>query len=322
MSVEKPIVSVIIISYNTRAMTLDCLRALYSDLKSIPAEVWVVDNASQDDSVAAIRRVFPKVLLIANQDNKGFGAANNQALAQAQGEFLLLLNSDAFPKPEAVKTLIEYLKQHPRVAVVGPRLLNRDGSLQRSCYPFPSPSRAWLENLWISAVLPNHHLLGDYSQWPHDNERIVDFVSGACMMVRRTAYEQVGGFDERFFMYSEETDWQRRMTKRGWKVAFTPAAQVTHLGGASGAAEMENINAHFFDSLDFYERKHHGLSGLVSLRMAMIVGCLLRFLLWSLVGLGVPTRRPAARAKTRLLYWLLIRQATYWPLKSIAKNAA
>lgn len=311
---SEPVLSVIIISYNTRQMTLDCLRALYADLEDAgkSAEVWVVDNASGDGSVPAIRAAFPDVRLIENPRNAGFGAANNLALRQAGGEFLLLLNSDAFVHPGAVAALVSYLRAHPRAGAVGPRLLNRDQTVQPSCYRFPSPARAWLENLWVSSLLPRHPVVGDYRRWAHDAARSVDWVIGACLLVRRAAYEQAGGFDEAFFMYQEETDWQRRLRDGGWDIAFTPSAVVTHLGGASGAAEQAKINAHFFDSLDYYTRKHHGLGGLVSLRLAMIVGTALRTLAWAGVAAALPKRRPVARAKTRLQAWLCVRQATRW----------
>jgi GT2 family glycosyltransferase len=131
------------------------------------------------------------------------------------------------------------------------------------------------------------------------------------MLLPRAVYERVGGFDERFFMYSEESDWQRRIHDAGWQVAFTPSAEVTHLGGASGASDKARINRYFFDSLDRYERKHHGLAGLVSLRAAMAIGCLVRAVAWSLLA-AVPRRRNAARAKARLNSWLFIRQTTHW----------
>lgn len=314
---SEPVLSVIIISYNTRQMTLDCLRALYADLgheglAGAPAEVWVVDNASGDGSAEAVRAAFPDVRLIENPRNAGFGAANNLAMRQAGGEFLLLLNSDAFVHPGAVAALLSYLRAHPRAGAVGPRLLNRDDTVQPSCYRFPSPARAWLENLWVSSLLPSHSVVGDYRRWAHDSARSVDWVIGACLLVRRTAYEQAGGFDEAFFMYQEETDWQRRLRDGGWDITFTPSAVVTHLGGASGAAEQAKINAHFFDSLDYYTRKHHGLAGLVSLRLAMIAGAALRTLAWAGVAAVAPKRRTVAHAKTRLQAWLCIRQATHW----------
>ncbi len=307
-----PKVSVIIVSYNTRQMTLNCLHALKAGLEGVMAEVWVVDNASQDGSAEAIRAAFPEVHVVDNPINAGFGAANNLALKKAAGEFLLLLNTDAFVRPDAVAELVSYLKTHPKVGIAGPRLLNADGSLQRSCYPYPSPGRAWLENLGLSGPLARHPVLGDYSAWAHDRERTVEWVIGACLLVRREAYRQAGGFDEAFFMYQEETDWQKRVQNCGWEIAFTPSAAVTHLGGASGASAPAKINAHFFDSLDYFIRKHYGLTGLISLRLAMIVGAAVRALAWGGIAAALPKRRVAARAKTRLQAWLLVRQATRW----------
>lgn len=306
--------SVVIVSYNTRQMTLECLRELYANRDGLAAEVWLVDNASHDGTPAAVREAFPHVNLIENDRNAGFGAANNQGMSRASAPFVLLLNTDAFVKPGAIAALVDYLKNHPDVGVVGPRLLNRDGSLQQSCFRFPSPLRCWMENLWVYAAIRNHPRISDYHHWPHDRERRVDFVIGACLMVRREVFEKVGGFDERFFMYSEETDWQWRMRQAGWAVAFTPAAQVVHLGGGSGAAGR--INRQAFDSLDYYEWKHHGLLGLISVRCAMTLGCLLRAILWTGVLVALPARRDLARAKTRLHWWLCRRQVTTWRLPS------
>jgi len=309
---DRPLVSSIIISYNTREMTLRCLRTLEGELAGIDAEVIVVDNASKDGSVEAIQTEFPGTRVIASTTNDGFGAANNRAMRQARGKYFLLLNSDAFPQTGAIGKQVEYLDKRPEAGVVGPRLLNEDGSLQRSCYRFPTPLQCWAENLWLSTLFPENSCLGDYRRWEHDSERNVEWIVGACMLVRRKVVEQVGGFDEGFFMYAEETDWQRRMRDAGWRIAFTPTAEVVHLGGASGAAEKARVNRNFFDSLDRYERKHHGLAGLVLLRGAMIVGCGLRTALWSCTWLFQPKRRAAASAKTRLHSWLFLRQATHW----------
>jgi GT2 family glycosyltransferase len=304
--------SVIIVSYNTRKMTLDSLRALEADLASISSEIWVVDNDSKDGSAEAVRREFPNVHVIESQVNAGFGAANNIAMRQARGSYFLLLNSDAFPLPGAIPALIEYLRAHPRAAVVGPRLLNADDSLQVSCFKFPTPLRAWLENFWISAAFPRHPFIGDYRFWQHDSERNVDFLIGACILLRREVFEQTGGFDERFFLYSEETDWQRRIRDLGWEIALTPAARVIHLGGASGMNDKKNINASFFESLDRYVLKHHGTLGLISFRLAMIAGCAMRAVVWGGLSL-LPRLR--ANASARMLRHLLLtwRQATHWP---------
>ncbi len=312
MLAETTQLSAILVSYNTRQMTLDCLAALLPELVGIESEVILVDNASTDGSAAAVRAAYPNVDVIENKLNSGFGGGNNLAMKRARGKYLLLINTDAFVKPGAVRELMHYLDRQPKVALVGPRLMNGDGSLQLSCFRFPSPGRAWAENLFVSAVFAGESRLGDYRKWAHDREREVDWVIGACCLVRREVYESVGGFDERFFMYAEETDWQRRMRTAGWSIGFTPAAEVVHLGGASGAGEKPKINRHFFGSLDRYELKHHGVVGLLLLRLAMILGCSVRLLLWSTVMIGVPSRRNAASSKVRLLSWLVYRQLSFW----------
>ncbi len=318
---DVPSVSVIIVSYNTRDMTLGCLRTLFDQTRDVDLDVWVVDNASRDGSCDAIRQEFSQVHVIENPDNAGFGAANNRALTQARGDWFLLLNSDAFVQDGAIQTMVEYAQAHPQVGVVGPKLLNKDGSLQRSCYRFPGPLHSWLENLWIASLLPSRLAWSDLRRWAHDEERLVDWVSGACFLVRREAWEKAGGFDERFFMYAEETDWQRSIVAQGWSVAFVPQAVVTHWGGASGAnsdvaSERARINDSFFQSLDYYEWKHHGPAGLVSVRAAMTVGCLLRTVLWTMASL-LPAKRKMARSKSKFQAWLVWRQLTQWkvPLK-------
>lgn len=132
------------------------------------------------------------------------------------------------------------------------------------------------------------------------------------MLVRREAFEQTGGFDESYFMYQEETDWQKTLRELGWIVYFTPDARVTHLGGGSGKDAAVQVNAHFFESLDYYERKHHGRIGLVSLRAAMTIGCLARAALWGIVMIVIPGRRKVAYSKSRMHSRLFIRQATHW----------
>jgi GT2 family glycosyltransferase len=169
-----------------------------------------------------------------------------------------------------------------------------------------------MENLWVYSAVRNHPTISDYSHWPHDRERNVDFVIGACLLVRREVVQKVGAFDPVFFMYSEEIDWQRRIRNAGWQVVFTPAARVKHLGGASGAGEKSRIKRHFFDSLDIYELKHHGLAGLVLMRMAMLAGCSIRALLWGATYVVSPARRGVAAQKAALHLWLCRRQLTRW----------
>ncbi len=306
-------VSVLLVSYNTREMTLTCLTALYKGLSAdgVSAEVILVDNASSDGTAAAVKEGFPTVRLIESPVNLGFAGGNNRAMLEATGRYLLLLNTDAFVEPGAVGAMVAYLDNEPKTAAVGPRLNNADGSLQQSCYRFPSPAHAWAQNLWLAGLFGADHPLGDFSRWPHDTARSVDWVIGACILVRRSVYDRVGGFDERFFMYAEETDWQRRMRSAGWDVGFTPAARVTHLGGGSGKANKPAVDRYFWESLDRYLRKHHGFRGLLAVRAAMVVGGLARLPAWAVLSL-VPGRREAARQKFRHQSKLVLRQLTHW----------
>ena len=303
--------SVVVVSYNTREMTSQCLRELLIDLGDTAAEVFVVDNGSHDGSVAAIRGAFPEVRLIETGRNAGFAAANNLAIARAAGEFVLLLNSDAFVRPGSISALLGYLQTHPSAAAVGPRLLNADGSLQLSCYKFPGPARAFCEHTLLTAAFPNHWLIGDYRRWPHDAERDVDFVIGACMLVRRSAIQQVGMLDEQFFMYFEETDWCKRFHAAGLSVGFTPGAVVTHLNGGSGKEQPDRVFNESRRSGERYIIKHHGRAGLAVVHTLTVAGALLRISVFGLLA-AVPGRREPARALRRqwkrILLWTLGRR--------------
>ncbi len=303
-----PAVSVIIVSYNTRAMTLECLRVITAELRGVTAEIFVVDNASTDGSVPAIQAGFPAAHLLVSERNVGFGAANNLALSQTHGRYLLLLNTDAFPEPGAIQSLIDFMEQRPTVGMVGPRLLYGDGFLQQSCFRFTTPLHAWMENLGLTRLFRRYSAWDDYRTWNHAAEREVDFVIGACLLLRREVYEQVGGFDERFFMYQEEADWQKRIRANGWHVMFTPLANVVHLAGASGKDQPLRISHHFFESLDKYVLKHHGMTGFLLVRLAMLVGCSGRALGWAAVALVTPLRRAKAAARARQHLWLVGRQ--------------
>lgn len=307
-SSSRPLVSVVIVSFNTRDTTLKCLHELETELAHLSgdAEIFVVDNASHDGSADAIRSEFPSVHLIESGTNEGFGPANNRAFERARGEFLLLLNSDAFVHTGAIRTLVDFLQdpKNERVGGVGPRLLNADGTLQASCWKFPSPARAWLEALGIARVFASHPKLGDYYRWSHDTTREVDFVIGACLLVRREVWEEVGGFDPEFFLYAEETDWQKRMFASGWSVAFCPDALVTHLGGVSGAADANKTSNLFWQGQERFISKHFGVRGWLVFRGALFVGSLARGA--ALVALALhPKKRRTSRARLKFFGWQL-----------------
>ena len=301
---QSPLISAILVSFNTRALTLRALETLERASEGLAVEVWVVDNDSSDDSVAAIRGQFPAVNVIEAGANLGFGAANNRAMECARGEFFLLLNTDAFPRQDALHELLAAAGRHPRAAVVAPRILNEDGSRQKSVWPFPTPLNGWLENSGLAGFTRRFTPQLSQNHSP-DAEGQVPWAIGACLLVRRAVYQQLGGFDERFWMYAEEADWQKTMRVADWEIVFAPAAVVTHLGGASGAGSTR-VAVEFFRSQERYTRKHHGALGLCSSRTALLLGQCARLPFFSLRVLLTP-RNKHARDKLKLARWLVRR---------------
>ncbi len=301
---QSPLVSVIFVSFNTRDLTLRALEAVERAARDLSVEIWVMDNASRDDSVACIRARFPAVEIIESKVNLGFGAANNLAMKRARGEYFLLVNTDAFLESDALRELLSAANRHPRAAVVAPRVLNADGSRQKSVWPFPTPAQSWGENLGLNwfARRFNERLRKSHSP---DDEGEIPWAIGACLMVRRAAYQQIGGFDARFWMYAEETDWQKTMRENGWQIVFAPAAYVTHLGGASGAGSAR-VSREFYASMENYTLKHHGRAGLYSARTALLLGQFARLPFFGLYVLLRP-RDARGRAKLKLARWLVQR---------------
>ena len=266
--------SVIVVSYNTRELTIQCLESLCGDLPE-GADICVVENGSYDGSFGALeefaRARSGSVRVISSGRNLGFGPANNLGAASTESEFIALVNSDAFVHAGALEGLRDYLQRTPKAAVAGPALKNLDGSFQESRFNFPSPARAWAENLGLS------RLMRFFKRRTRREGGVVGWLSGACLMVRREAWRAVGGFDERFFLYAEETDLQRRMAAKGWEVHWVPDFTVTHIGGSSGLAEKEKVRECFFEGADRYILRHHGVLGLWIFRAATCSGAALRW---------------------------------------------
>jgi N-acetylglucosaminyl-diphospho-decaprenol L-rhamnosyltransferase len=252
-----PDVSVVIVSWNTRALTTACLASLPAAAGRCRWDAWVIDNASSDDSVAAIRRQFPHVHVIANAGNVGFAAANNQGIRACRGRYVLLLNSDTVAAPGALDTLVAFADAHPRAGVVGPRLENPDGSFQTGPTPFPS---LWTEFLSVTGIGRRLTYRGYPSRHPSASRTVqrTDYVVGACMLARREAIDAVGGLDEGYFMYSEEPDWCWRMRAAGWETWYTPEAVITHFGGQSTGQVREAMLLALYRSKVRFFRQHRG----------------------------------------------------------------
>ena len=273
-------VSIAIVSWNTSDLLRICLQSIIDSTNRIDYEIIVVDNASSDGSAEMVTQTFPIVRLIRNHQNQGFAAANNAAFANAQGRYLLLLNPDTKVHTGAIDILVRYLDWHSDVGILGAHLLNTDGSTQISCSHFPTLANMALESLGISRLLPRSTLLARFKMtyWLHDQEREVDQPSGACLLVRRAAWDQVGSLDTRFFMYFEEVDLCYRIKHQGWKIVFIPTAYVTHYGGQSSIQNMDVRIVGRYESLLVFFKKHYRRPTVLTLRFLIISEMLWRVL--------------------------------------------
>jgi N-acetylglucosaminyl-diphospho-decaprenol L-rhamnosyltransferase len=236
-----PDVSVVVVTHNALPWLEPCLESVRGE------ETIVVDNASTDGTVAIVRERFPDVQVV-EEENRGLAAGWNVGMACARGRYFLILNADAWLADGALAALVAFADEHPEAAVVGPRLLNPDGSLQRSVRGFPTLWRLATEYFFLRKLAPRSQLLNGFyaGGFDHDEVREAEFLMGACLLVRREAVEQVGPLDESFFLFSEETDWCYRFVAAGWKVLFFPGAECVHVGGGSHGGRMfrENVRGH------------------------------------------------------------------------------
>ena len=273
-------VSVIIVNWNTRDLLARCLTSVYASAATLAdLEVLVVDNGSRDGSADMVSTHFPAATLIANPHNAGFAAANNLAIRRATGDYILLLNPDAEVVGGAIPELVRYAESHPAVAVVGPKLLNSDGTLQPSRRGFPTRATAFLESTVLQRWLPNHPALRRYYLLDRSDEETqeVDWLVGACLLVRNSAIRKVGLLDEGYFMYSEELDWCRRFSRAGWKTVYHPAAQVIHHGGQSSDQDILHRHTRFQHSKCRYFETYHGRAMAQVLRVFMLANYLYLF---------------------------------------------
>ena len=272
-----PDLSISIINTNNRAQVLDCLRSVFANTRQISLEVFVVDNACTDGSADAIAAEFPQVKLICNGDKLGFSTNNNLALSQASGHYLMLLNDDTVVLDSTFDRMVAFMDEHPEAGVVGAALVNPDGSYQGGYDYFPQPLREGLYP-WSRFMTPG------VSEKTGPTE--VDWVCGACLMVRRQVVEQVGLLDPIFDpLYAEETDWCYRIHQHGWQIVYLPQARVIHYGSQTmnRTAQWKTESLRRHQAVFF--RKHYGARGVWLFKVALFFSSLIKAIGWGFLGL-------------------------------------
>ena len=246
-------ISVVIVNWNTRELLKSCLTSVIRTAVGLACEIIVVDNASQDGSTDMVRQDFPNVRLIVNDKNKGFGAANNQALRIMAGRCALLLNSDTVLTHGAIQELLSFMESHADAAIVCGQLLNGDGSKQHSFAAFPTLLTLMMNMPFLEYLFPKTY---PSKRCQYSAPIEVDSAIGACMLVRKSAMEDAGLFDERYFFFFEETDWAFRMKQAGWKVFYVPTAKIYHLQGQSIGPNIRSRIEFYRSRYQFFQKWH------------------------------------------------------------------
>lgn len=287
-------ITVSIISYNTKDLLRACLNSIYRNREGIDYGIIVVENNSSDGSADMVRARFPKVKLIINRENVGFARANNQVIKRSKGKYILLLNSDTVVISDAIRKMVDFMDNHPEAGVVGCRKLNPDLTVQPSVSTLPAAWTTFLSFFGVKRLLtsPQQRKLvakffgpflgksiGSYLDWYLKDDRkvrSVDFVTGACFLIRRETIEQVGLLDENFFMYLEDADWCRRIKQEGWGIYIYENAQVIHGVGETFRRGGDIISLERCRSRYYYFQKHHGRKSVLFLKIIIISALLLR----------------------------------------------
>lgn len=307
---DGPEVSVIVVNWNTRDVLRGCLRSIVAETRSAH-EIIVVDNASGDGSAAMVAAEFPEVRLIANADNRGFAAANNQGLAVAQGRHVLLLNPDTVILDGAIDRMLAWLADRADVGCVGCQVLEGPDAIQQTCFSDPTPLNLALVELGLHRLGRRLPFLGRpfYRGWDRTTGRDVDVVSGMFMLVPRPVLERVGPLDPAFFIYVEEADWCRRIRAAGWRCVFAPVARIVHLdGGSKSTAQVKpRMHVQMQKSNLVYVRKHHGAAGYWAVKALYIASAALRGAVFGPLALirGDRVVRARARHAAAALGWHL-----------------
>jgi len=271
-------ISIVVVNRNTRQLLMDCLASVLVGVDGLEIEMFVVDEHSSDGSADAVRTRFPAVKVIDDPSDCGFGHANNLGLRQARGRYLLTLNADTEVPPGALPRLVAWMDAHPRVGVIGPRLVKADGSLDLACRrSFPTPTSALYRYLGLARIFPKNKRFGAYNMTYLDPDVAGEMDSGtaACMLVRREATMDVGFFDEDYFMYGEDLDWAYRLKKAGWMVYYLPEVTVLHHKGQATKQRSTRMIIEFHRAMLTFNRKHYAAQQPRPLTWAVTAGVVL-----------------------------------------------
>jgi GT2 family glycosyltransferase len=270
--------SIIILNWNTQEDTKRCIDSILESRPKKSIEIILVDNASSDGSRETLPKQFPVCQYIQNSKNIGFGAGNNRGIPAARGKYVFFLNSDTIVTKESLEKLLEFADHNPDAGIIGPKLLNKDGTLQYSCRNFPNLGVGFFRNTPLGRLFPHNRYTQDYllSDWDHQSVREVDWVSGAALLIRREALDKLKGFDEDFYMYCEDVDLCYRAREAGWKTVYFPDSIIYHIIGRSSDKAPTRMTWFFHQSMYLFYKKHYAKSTSILIRPFILPGLFIR----------------------------------------------
>ena len=299
-------ITIVIVNWNTKDLLMNCLHSVYQTIKDISYEVIVVDNASTDGSVKMLQDEFPTVEVIENEENRGFGAANNQAFAVMKGRYALLLNTDAVLTEHAIRELFLFMEGHPETSLSCGQLLNEDGNRQNSIANFPTLLTMSANTSLLEYIFPKRF---PSKRYIHKSPVEIESAIGACILVRKKAMNDIGVFDERYFFFFEETDWACRMRSAGWKIYHVPSAVIYHLQGKS-VGESIRSRMEFYRSRYQFFQKYKNQTYVFIIYCIIIVRLIINWLSTLLGNLLTAFLNRRLREK-----WRVYTQLIWWHLK-------
>lgn len=278
--------TIVIVNWNTKTLTSECLRSIFENYHSKDWNVVVVDNASSDGSVELISSLFPQVELVKNTQNRGFAAANNQVLSRRDSKFYLLLNSDTYVIGDAIKSSLDFINAKSEVGAFSCKVLNEDMTYQQTCFNYPTISSRLHDAFKFRNVFGKKHVSKEMlDNWDRNSEREVEVITGCYLLVSQEVIDDVGILDEDFFFFGEETDWCFRIKSKGWKLVFSPVGEIVHYGGGSAKKLQHKRELMLHSSIVRFMKKHHGFLSAIAMYVIMFMFVLTRFFYWSFLYL-------------------------------------
>jgi hypothetical protein len=304
-------ISVIIVNWNTKALLLDCVESLYQTTRKSSLEIIVVDNASTDGSIDALRQSFPQVQTIVNQDNLGFAKANNIGIKKAQGLYVCLINSDVKALDGVLDKMRAYMESHPEIGVLAPKTFFGDMQIQKNCREFPTLRNLFCQEFFLNTLFPTVAFFRgrDMVRCDYDTVMEIEALSGCFLMVRREVIAQVGPLDEQFFFYSEDVDWCKRIHDAGWKLIHYPEAEAIHFAYGSSSNAPLRFQVEMLKANWQYWRKHKSMIECALFWLIEFAGKLGRAMGWFAINLVGSQRQAKAKmmvaANGKMLKWLI-----------------